>query len=282
MVAVAVYHSGKTRSKIIAMAMCDGIRRCDDKPKLLHDRNYTAPTYPVAVFYGMAGKLKNIFEDYCRTGRRAVYVDLGYWGRHWGGRHAGYHKVSVNARHPVEYFQNRRHPPERFQKFRVPIKRFLRGEHILVAGMSDKGARFEGYAPNGWETEIVKKLRKVTDRPIVYRPKPSWRNAGTIRGTEHSSSMEPLEKALRKCHAVVTHHSNVAIDGLLAGVPAFCWDGLGLPMALQDLSKIEEPYYPQGRDQWAADIAWCQWSVKEMASGACWRYLKDEELVPCE
>jgi len=82
------------------------------------------------------------------------------------------------------------------------------------------------------------------------------------------------------CHAVVTHHSNIAIDALVNGVPAFCWSGAATCMSLQDLAQIEKPLRPPAREQWLANIAWCQWTVGEMASGAMWRQLKLDGMVP--
>lgn len=131
-----------------------------------------------------------------------------------------------------------------------------------------------------WERNAVAALRKVTDRKIVYRPKPSWTGAKPIEGTSFSPRSESLNDVLRDCHAVVTHHSNTAVDALVAGVPVFCLEGVASPLALDDLASIENPVTPDGREQWAADVAWTQFSVKEMQCGLAWRHLKDEGVVP--
>jgi len=89
------------------------------------------------------------------------------------------------------------------------------------------------------------------------------------------------ERLFKDCHAIVTHHSNVAIDGLFAGVPGFCFDGAAKCMTLQDLSQIEKPIRPPGRLQWLANVAWCQWDINEIRSGAMWRFLGSEGLIPC-
>jgi len=145
--------------------------------------------------------------------------------------------------------------------------------------MGAKAADCEGFATHEWELGAVATLKQHTDRPIIYRPKPSWRNPEPIDGTIFSPRTQPLLDVLEGCHAVVSHHSNVCIDAILEGVPSFCAQGVALPMSRSDLSQIESPIYPDGREQWAADIAYTQWRPDEMRDGLVWRYLKDEGII---
>jgi hypothetical protein len=151
--------------------------------------------------------------------------------------------------------------------------------------MGAKSAWAEQEEPvESWERTVVETLRAQSDRKIIYRPKPSWTEAKPIPGTTFSPRAQPLIELLGKqCHAVVTHHSNVAVDGLVSGVPAFIKLGAAAPMSLStsNLAMIEYPYYPldRYREQWLNDLAYCQWSLKEMSNGACWSHLKEEGLV---
>ena len=275
---VAIYLiPGHKRSALCCHAMYQGLRAMGQGARLLPETDYHGPDYQVAVFYGYTATLRRVMADFRGSGRTAVYIDLGYWGRE-GLR--GHHKVAVNARHPTDYFQARTHDPKRIAKFGINPKPWRKGRNILLAGMGEKAAEAEGFKVEVFEREAIAALRKVTDRPIVYRPKPSWLQARPIPGTLYSPKAHDVAVTLADCHAVVTHHSNVAVEGLCAGVPSFCWKGVAAPLSLQDLARIEEPYYPEARDQWAADIAWTQWSVDEMERGLAWRYLKDEGLVP--
>lgn len=260
--------------------MAHGIRKFGDKIRVRLQHEYKEPDTDVAVFYGL---MRNVLDDYRRAGRKAIYVDLGYWGRHLGGRFAGFHKLALNARHPTAYFQKSKHHGSRFNQFNVRVRRWKerRGDSILLAGMSDKAAEAEGFRPEQWETEIVAKLRYYTDREIIYRPKPNWDGAKGVPGTRMVRGRDgDVETVLAQCHAVVTHHSNVAIDALLYGVPVFCWDGIATApgKACSDLSLIENPPEALDREQWASDAAWTQWNVSEMRKGSAWKYLRDEVL----
>lgn len=236
----------------------------------------------MAIFYGWAGGLRNVFNQYRDSGRKAVYIDLGYWGRRKRTRWDGYHKLVLNDRHPTAYFQNRQHPPDRFKKFRVPILPWRRSHPespILVAGMSAKAASAEGFAPEQWERDTIKRLREITNRPIIYRPKPNWPDSHPIPGSQWGGRDVPLELALKNCHAVVSHHSNVAVDALLAGVPCICPGGVASVLSGHELEQVEDPPMPDGREQWAADLAYTQWSMEEMHSGHALQYLIEEDLI---
>ena len=280
---VAVYAiPGHKRSTDCCLAMMSGIRAVGDRPRLLMENTYTEPAHDVAVFYGYNMTLQKVRADYMAAGRKIVYIDLGYWGRE--GRR-GHHKIVVNDRHPTAYFQKRKHDGNRVAKLGIVVQPWQTGgKHILLAGMGSKAATAEGVPAESFEREAIRELKKYTDRPIVYRPKPSWLQARPIPGTsfdppQNAPSHRHLVTALAGCHAVVTHHSNVAVDGLVAGIPAFCWKGVATAMAGQELSKIETPYRPDDREAWVNAISYCQWDLAEMHGGLPWKHLKNEGLI---
>lgn len=278
---VVIYEiPGNPRSESVCKAMREGIRRLGDivVPRVASE--FSGIEGDVALFYGFEERMRRIFSSYRKAERSVVYIDLGYWGRLNGGRFSGYHKVVVNGRHPTPYFQHRKHTPDRFGVFDIEIREWAPGSAILIAGMSDRAAVAAGFAPGEWEKDAIEAIGAMSDRPIIYRPKPSWRGAQPLEGAEYSPREQDVTAALHDCHAVVTHHSNVAIDGLVLGIPAFCWEGVAVPMSLQSLKKIETPAMPDDREQWLHDIAWCQWNVSEMAAGKTWAHLKNEGLIP--
>lgn len=282
MASVTVYQFGDhRRSRLLTNAMFTGIRTTGDRVRLVQARDYREPDADVAVFYGMRDQCLKVFRDYQDQGLKVVYIDLGYWARHDGGRYAGYHKIVVNGRHPTAYFQRNRHPNDRALRLGMNAQRWRKdGQHIIVAGMSPKGAEVDGFKAEQWERATIADLKDLTKREIIYRPKPSWKDAKPIAGAQFSPREENVVDRFPLCHAVVTHHSNVAVDALVYGIPTFCWEGVAAPMSLQDLAEIENPWRPENRDQWIADIAYTQWNVLEMTRGKPWRQLKIEGLIP--
>lgn len=266
--------SRSTRSKVIAKAMAAGIEACGDQVML------SADWIPVAMAdcaVGYGWRYPDVFEAYREAGSAFVYIDLGWWERKpHGNEMGGYHKVVVNEREPMAYFR-RGSASDRFARFGLSVQPWRStGSHILLGGMSAKSAKTRGYAPQEWERDAIRRIREVSDRPIWYRPKPSWGEATPIEATRFSGPGESIAAALRDCWAVVTLHSNVAVDALLAGVPVHCQHGVGAALSVASLAEIEAPALPEGRERLMADIAYVQWSVAEMRSGECWAHLKRE------
>lgn len=279
--------------------MAEGIAACGDHPIITSEQYYQPKDVEqadVCVFYGLEGNTPRLFQDFKST-KTAVYVDLGYWGRRAGGRWAGYHKVVVNDRHPTAYFQRRPMPPDRLARFHVkPLIGYSGFQHIqawrpksapiLLAGMGDKGAIAEGFRPEQWERDMVEQIRRHTRRPILYRPKPSWKGAKPIEGCGYSSVLVTAEKELEKAWCVVTHHSNVAVDAMVQGIPAFVASGVASRLC-EHVSSIDDIECPAPKsqvdvEQFCADLAYTQWNIDEMKKGLPWQHLKAEGLIKQE
>lgn len=279
---VAVYRIAEHhRSKVIAEALMKGLAAAGYDPFIQMESQYFSPVAPMAAFYGLEGKMPDVLKRYSQKGRHVLMVDLGYWERKTPtSRFTGYHKIAVNDRHPTVYFQKATHPRDRMARLNLKVQPWRSGDHIVVAGMGDKGARAEGFEPEQWERAIIAEIRKHSKRPIIYRPKPSWKSAQPIHGVGFSPRTQTFDIVLRNAHAVVTHHSNCAVDAIVNGVPAFCWHGVAACMSSHDISEIERPYRPEGREQWIADIAYTQWTVAEIGTAAPYEHLRSEGIIP--
>lgn len=271
MIVACHYDPQSRRSAYVATVMSAGALAIGLKAQLVP--NFREVCGDVGIAYGWANP--GLFEAYRAAGGHYVYVDLGWWNRKPGNDVlGGYHKVVVDGREPGPYFR-RNSPGDRFAQLKIKIAPWRQGgNHILVAGMSEKSARTRGYAPQQWETAAIRNLQQIyPTRPILYRPKPSWTGATPIIGAAYSSAIVPLEDALRGAWAAVSCHSNVAVDALVAGVPIYVEGGVALEASvpLERLGDAPETYHH--RASLMADIAYCQWTPYEMAHGACLRHL---------
>lgn len=272
---VCHYTAGSRRSEHVARSMAAGAVASGDSAEVVEGFDPVVRGDVVAA-YGW--RHPELFEAYRAAGKDFIYIDLGWWGRKpaWGLLD-GFHKACVNGREPGPYFR-RGSDPERFRIHSLEIAPWRReGRHILLAGMSAKSAGTRGFAPQEWELATVEKIRAVIDRPILYRPKPSWADPTPIPGTTFTDSKQPLGQFLASAHAIVTLHSNVAVDALLAGVPVCCEQGVGAELS-GEIRQLKAPPLPHGRHELMADIAWCQFNGDEMRDGTCWRHLKAEAL----
>lgn len=251
-----------SRYRNLAEAMAEGIGRCGDRA-VLREVHLPPIEADCAVMYGW--KKRALFAPY----RQFVYADLGFWQRD------RFHRLSVNGWSPAGYVRAGL-PVERFAALGLEVKPWrATGREIVIAGSTAKAAADHGMGYMEWERRTAARLAGC-GRPIVYRPKPNDRGARPIEGIAFDT--RPIGEALATAWAWVTHHSNSAIDALLAGVPAHCETGAGAAFSVP-LDEIAEPPLMEGRGQFLADVAWLQWTHDEMRSGACWAHLKERGLV---
>ena len=136
-----------------------------------------------------------------------------------------------------------------------------------------------------WVVEQVKKLRTVTDRPIVVRPHP--RSSLDWAGLVHLSQDVVIEKPVRvvntydsynlafDCHAMVNYNSGPGIQAALAGTrPIVDQSSLAWPVSIK-IQDIDRPY-DLDRDQWLVEICHTEYTVEEISQGHWYKRLESE------
>jgi len=265
MQAVIYKHDG-LRARVVSSAIRDGINRFDDA---YIAEKYEGPVGDIAVFYGLRDGHLNIMKEYLKAGKRTLFVDLGYWGRRVPSKYSGYHRLILDGLHPTKQLSET-FDDSRVKKFNLRVKPWRKnGTKILLAGMSAKAAWVYGLGPEEWEREIVKKIKS---REILYRPKPGWIGATRIGGTEFYNPNLPLK--FDDVYMIVTHHSNTAIDGLIAGIPCYVEAGPALNLS----SQLLEAQFPDGRQNFINALGYVQWTIDEIARGMPWKFLRDRWL----
>lgn len=244
------------------------------------DQQHRKPRGDLVAAYGWAPH-HGTLEAYREAGCDYLHLDLGFWERkRSGGDYSGNHKCSLNGRHPVAYFRrNRRHDRMVGGPDIQPTRR--QGRHILIAGLSAKGAATLGKQPSEWELGIIAELRRLTDRPLVYRPKPSWKDARALPGAAYSPPTESIAAALAGAWAVVVHYSNVGIDAIAAGIPVYAEDGVAKALSMRSLADIESPGDRplDERRQFVADVSYCHWRRAEIEDGTMFRQFVKDGLI---
>ena len=79
----------------------------------------------------------------------------------------------------------------------------------------------------------------------------------------------------RNCWCLVCHSSGVAVDAMLAGVPAVTLHPASFvyPICSHDLNEVDNPKMPN-RTPWFSRLAYCQWTLAEIARGDVWRHFQ--------
>ncbi len=216
-----------------------------------------------------------------------VYLDKGYTRDTKGGDgHTVYSRCSINASSPVDYMMKLRVKSDRLERLNIKLKKprpHSRNGHIIYAGSSQKYNDFHKLGDGTiLAQKVFRRLRGLTQRQLVYRPKPGDRNARPVMSAMLSTKAQSMEEALKGCHAVITYGASAVMDAIISGVPAIVLgEAIAKPVAqlsMESETDIEEPRFPHEseRFQWLTSLAYCQWTTKEMASGEAWNFLRAE------
>jgi hypothetical protein len=236
----------------------------------------------IAVFYGLKDNLKKIFNDYKKRNKISIFIDLGYFKRTLDSKFDGYHRISINHYYPMYCNTMGNKSDIRLRRLDVKIKeKKTGGENILVAGMSKKSAWALDLDHLHYEQNIVDRISKITSKRIVYRSKPTcvYSRTNKIQNAESVDTTTKIFRELNKCSAVVTHHSNVAIDALINGMPAYVdYETPQQYLCFRDLNEIDNPYFPSYEEihQFLCNLAYCQWNDAEIRNGSMWRFIFEQ------
>lgn len=223
----------------------------------------------IVITIGWNNAIDQIHKDHMQQGKKTLAFSDGFVRRGWSP--GSYFAVTRNGLHAYGD-QIGLMPGDRWQKLDVKLRPWQINEdgHILIAHQHTEA--FDGHNRQPWFHETLRRIRGLTDRLLILRPHPrDKKRDGLPPGCLVST--RAFRDDLEKAYAVVTYDSNMAVDALLYGIPVFTGGKTKAdPLACFDIERINDPLKPD-RQQWAHDLAYCQWSVNELRAGFPWRHL---------
>ena len=183
---------------------------------------YTGST-PWLVMWGVGAPGRSEIRDrHVAAGGVAALWDIGFFKRE---KLNGHCKVSLNQDYATKWIDRTEPEPERWDALEIALRDdYDPGGHIVLAGVGPKQHAYQSGKIDTWERDRLNELRRrFPGRRIVYRPKPRRPYIPLPCETDNKSDIEDV---LRGASLAVCHHSNVAIDAVLAGVPFESDDGV--------------------------------------------------------
>lgn len=148
------------------------------------------------------------------------------------------------------------------------------GSYVLIMGQVPGDASLRGRDLRPWYVETARAAATAYGLPVYLRPHPAALRRGLWRQVTSVQEMGgPLDHALSMAHVVITWNSNSATDAVLAGVPAVTLDPGAVAWPVSG-HEIGERIMPDERLAWARRMAWCQWTIDEIADGTAWAQLR--------
>ena len=273
--------STKNREKDLAQAFCNGVIAGGDYAEWSCKRVGDIERFAQFDAVGMVGvKSRKFWNAVIAAGAVPIMFDKGYVRERRSDKRVWkFWRVSIGAHQPVELMADQHSPSDRWNSLGLDVMDWTGGgSTILLAGSSAKFHEFNGLPdPTWWARRAVKDIRRITRRKIVYRPKPSWREARPIDNAELSGPKDSLLERLREARCIITYGSNISFDGVLQGVPSIVLGGgIGRPISSTSIADVRRPLKVKDkvRRQWLHNIAYWQWTEDEMATGEAWEFLR--------
>ncbi len=226
------------------------------------------------LFNGRMTGNKPIYDYYTKTRRKVIVLEVGgiKRGTTWKVGLNGINRDGDNLPHSNDSAR------ASLQGLKLKPWR-TNGEYILICGQHDKSLQWKGMpSMSNWFLNTYDKIRKYTDRPIIFRPHPRCRLEHIERGLKHVYRQEPKQIAntyddfdmdFNNVWATISYSSNPGIHSCINGVPSFVsTHSLAYDVAndIDFLHDIENPVMPD-RTQWLNDYAWTEFTVEEISAG---------------
>lgn len=247
------------------LAAVEGFRRHGIEPEVV--RPGQARECDLSVCWGVKKRGE------MASGRRSLVLERGYVGDRKAWTSVGYDGLNGRAD-----FMNEDCGPSRwnnlFAQHMQPWRR--KAGYALLVGQVPGDASIRGVDIAGWYASAARTLR-ARGFDVVFRPHPL--DPRPLRQLQCAQVSDPMKRSLEKDLAgasrVVTWNSNTAVDAVLAGIPTIACDAGSMAWPIAGHDVLYDPPMPErGREIWARNIAYTQWSLEEITNGDAWDHLK--------
>jgi hypothetical protein len=272
----------------------DGVNICGDEAIEFRSPNDIIPKLDAGFILGYTlenNYRKKIIDTLKLQKSKIIFVDSNIFS--YGRSSHFYHRYSVNSVYPTdgEYFLG----DETYSSKLNDILNYHRltprpwrenGDHILVLGQRTLSWNMPNQNGLDWIANIIKRLKKITDRKIIIRLHPGdksfnienrrkLRNLYERKGVAVSHN-DHIKTDLANAWCSVGFNSTPNCVSVLEGVPVYLDDPLNSwarDVAFDDINLIDTPLLPN-REKWLDKIAHIHWSNDEISSGKYWNRFK--------
>ena len=198
-------------------------------------------------------------------------------------------KVGLNGINRDAYFGPSNNNSDRCNDLGLLLKPWrTEGKYILICGQHDKSLQWQEMPRmSNWFLDTYDQIRKVTDRPILFRPHPRCRLEHIERGLRHVERQEPIkldntyddfDMVFDNVWATFSYSSNPGVHSVINGVPAFVSPhslAYDVGNDIDFFHDIEDPLMPD-RTQWLNNYAHTEYTIEEISQGIPLKHLTDK------
>jgi hypothetical protein len=272
----------------------EGVQACGDETIDFRYKNQIIDNLDAGFILGYTLEntyRKRIIDTLKLQKSKIIFVDSNIFS--YGRSTHFYHRYSVNSVYPTdgEYFLG----DERSELKTYDVLNYHKlslqpwrdnGSHILVLGQRTFSWNMLNRNGIDWIIDIVKKIKKVSDRGIIVRLHPGDKTYNEENRNKiydqfgkkgiHVSNNENIRADLINAWCSVGYNSTPNCVSVIQGIPVYLDDPLNswaCDVGFDDLKLIEEPVMPD-RENWLDKISHIHWSNEEISQGKYWNRFK--------
>lgn len=201
--------------------------------------------------------------EFRKKGYNILVFERGYLGdRHY------WTSIAWNGLNGYGNFCNPSCDPTRFnQNFTLKPWRDD-GKYIIIMGQINGDMSLMGKDLTRFYEQLARDLAEKYQKPVFFRPHPMAKPGRMNFRPEIPCIAGTLEENLRDAYLVAGFNSNSGVDAVVNGIPSLSFD-VG-SMAYEVTGHEGHDRIKPDRKNWAAKLAWCQWSPEEIMNASYW------------
>ena len=217
---------------------------------MCHINNFKDYDQTIATY----GVLRGTFEIIQKV-NNYYYMDHGYFNQ----SNRKFENKRTNVLNMNGYFRivynnlihngEGNYPDDRLKKLNlnfVETKNY--GDNIILSEPSETMKKI--YNAHNWVNDTKKVVKKFSDRKIIVHNK---------------FSKKPLDELLKNAWSFVSLQSTAGFKAMLSGIPAYFTE-----TSLKNINRIEDLENPKINYNIFNNLAYGQWTLKEIESGEAW------------
>ena len=213
---------------------------------------------------------QQIYEHYRKQNKTVFIIEVGALdrGRTWkiSANHISSEGIYGNLQ-DIDFYRSKK------LGINLSPQRSYRKDSILIIGQHERSLQWQGQTNTvSWLKQKITEIRKITDRPIVFRPHPRHPiSPSTVPGIVFERPNKLVHTYDKfdinfDHHCVISHNSGPGIQAVIEGTPVICdKSSLAYPVS-QPISNIDKIILVDRQD-WFDKILHTEWTVEEMRQG---------------
>ena len=227
------------------------------------------------LWYGKMGANKRVWDHYRAQNKPVIVIEVGGLIRNTTWK-LGINGINRDADFAVDAYM----PDDRLSKFGIVLQPWKQqGEYVLICGQHGYSEQWRNMPDmDTYYRNTIAEIRKVTDKPIVVRSHPRYRESlhwacdmqwykeqgvtwNIPKHVQQTYDSFDLEHMLKHTHFTVSHSSNAGITSIIHGVPAVVSEH---SLAWDVSTKMDSWLSKPDRHNWLNRMSYTEWFADEI------------------